>query len=314
MPAIEQVLESIAKHRDLLAWNETQTRVSLVDPVLTALGWNLADIDQTQVEYRIKDARTTMRVDYALLRPDGSRPLILVEAKSLGTNLMSVTEQIVRYAILEGVRHAVITDGDRWLLYDVFAEKPLVESVLLDVTLSQIPIPSAALQLAWLWRPTVQEGTPDVAPMPVLLIPENSKKVKEEIRSDTSNKSSLVNQEWTGPEAPILSVLGEIGYLENHISVDEAVEELNRRNILTLKDETWTRAKLTNFRGRIPEYQARIPVRQALADIGFLDGWISATEAAQFLNREGIHMQWMKFPWDEAGVKRFKDWWCVATS
>ena len=60
-------------------WNEAQTRASLIDPILTVLGWDAAD--PTLVLHEITVAGG--RADYAL-REDEDHLAAIVEAKALG--------------------------------------------------------------------------------------------------------------------------------------------------------------------------------------------------------------------------------------
>ena len=68
-------------HGEYIASLEVRTRYALIDPILQALGWNLTDPSQVQVEYETTDQPNPCRVDYALLSP--GKPKILVEAKPL---------------------------------------------------------------------------------------------------------------------------------------------------------------------------------------------------------------------------------------
>lgn len=72
----------VEKHGEYIASLEVRTRYALIDPILQALGWNLSDPSQVQIEYETKtDQPKPDRVDYALL--SHGKPVILVEAKPL---------------------------------------------------------------------------------------------------------------------------------------------------------------------------------------------------------------------------------------
>ena len=78
--------ERIEQHKDVLGRNETATRYALIDPLLTALGWDLQDPGQVQTEYSTGDGRA----DYAMLAGgDTSRPRLVIEAKKLGRGCRS---------------------------------------------------------------------------------------------------------------------------------------------------------------------------------------------------------------------------------
>ena len=116
--AIERIGEVIDETGEFISeCHEYQTRYTLVDPILKALGWDISDVNQVEVEYKTDWGR----VDYALLEsPDGG-PAIAIEAKGLWTNLDSATiqRQILSYA--EGMRkgYLVLTDGETWQVYDM---------------------------------------------------------------------------------------------------------------------------------------------------------------------------------------------------
>ena len=65
---------------------QTYPPFQLIDPLLSALGWDTSDPEQVTLEFEISGKR----VDYALKGRDG-RPLIVVEAKRLGESLESHT-------------------------------------------------------------------------------------------------------------------------------------------------------------------------------------------------------------------------------
>ena len=79
--AIKAASRRVDVHGEYIASLEVRTRYALVDPILQALGWNLTDPSQVQVEYETTDQPNPCRVDYALLSP--GKPKILVEAKPL---------------------------------------------------------------------------------------------------------------------------------------------------------------------------------------------------------------------------------------
>ena len=64
-------------HGDKLRSNESLTRYALIDPILTALGWNLADPEQVIPEYRPIEGNRDA-VDYMMKY---EQLIILIEAK-----------------------------------------------------------------------------------------------------------------------------------------------------------------------------------------------------------------------------------------
>ena len=95
--AIEQSEEVIDEAGEFISGcHEYQTRYTLIDPILTSLGWDISDVNQVEVEYETDWGR----VDYALLENPDGEPAIAVEAKALWTNLAttSIQRQILSYA------------------------------------------------------------------------------------------------------------------------------------------------------------------------------------------------------------------------
>ena len=146
---IEEFHRIIRCERDTVGAHELRTRVVLIDPILRMVGWAPENPQAVVVEY----AKGTGRADYALLGED-ARPVALLEAKVLGSRLEDHTRQLVTYATDTGIGFAGITDGDRWMLYDVFRPVPMEVACVMDVKLTRDEPLAAALDLlAGLTRP-----------------------------------------------------------------------------------------------------------------------------------------------------------------
>ena len=147
--AIEAIRTRVSGHKTYLEGHETRTRVSLVDPVLRALGWNPSDPKSVALEYKIE----AKSADYALLNDDG-KPVAIVEAKTIGKSLggMDQLGQIGMYALGGSVGLVALTDGDRWRLHDL-KKVHSAGGVVFDVTLSRGQPQAIAVQLLELWRP-----------------------------------------------------------------------------------------------------------------------------------------------------------------
>lgn len=86
MSAVGKVLPDIRKRiasYQGLGIHESDTRASLIDPMLNALGWRVGDLWQVRLEFRHRP--TDNPVDYALM--NRGKPRLFVEAKALGRNL-----------------------------------------------------------------------------------------------------------------------------------------------------------------------------------------------------------------------------------
>lgn len=160
---IELLRSRIATHRNTLGENETRTRISLIDPLLHALGWDVTDPAKVAVEY----AMNSGMADYALLQ-SGGKPVAIVEAKRLGTPLGSHRQQIVNYAVMSGIGYAGLSNGDDWELFDVFQRRPLEENRILEISISKATVQECALKLLLLWQPNLASDRPVTANAPIL--------------------------------------------------------------------------------------------------------------------------------------------------
>ena len=152
LQTIETVRDRINSARSVGGWNEAQTRASLIDPILTTLGWDTADPALVLHEYRTPDGQA----DYALLNHEGKLAAIM-EAKALDHKLdVKEINQTTHYANNRGAKFAVLSDGDRWILYDVFKPVVIEEKQLMDIVLSKGEPQASALSLLALWRPNVR--------------------------------------------------------------------------------------------------------------------------------------------------------------
>lgn len=142
--------------------DETRTRVALIDPLLRALGWDVADPAVVMPEYKVGNRSA----DYALLRCDG-RVDAALEAKRLGESLGSHREQMLTHTNMAGIGYAGLADGNRWELYEVFKAGHLEERRLLDVSIAKAPAHASALKLLLLWRPNLSSGQPVEAGTPL---------------------------------------------------------------------------------------------------------------------------------------------------
>jgi hypothetical protein len=121
--------------------NEQDTKATLLQPVLRALGWDVEDLEEVQREYKIR--KQDKPVDYSLflLRT----PCLFVEAKALGQNLddRKWANQIMGYAGVAGVGWVVLTDGNEYRLYNSHAAVPIDEKLFRTVRVSDDPAKSA---------------------------------------------------------------------------------------------------------------------------------------------------------------------------
>ena len=160
---IETLQRRIRDHGTTLRANETRTRLALIDPLLTALGWDVSDPALVTPEYRVDVGWA----DYAL-RGQGNQPAAVIEAKRLGSIVENHLEQSVGYCIQQGIAYAGVTDGNHWQLYRTFEPVPMEQKLVLDIHIANTPAHELALQLLLLWRPNLASGQPVAAREPLV--------------------------------------------------------------------------------------------------------------------------------------------------
>ena len=122
--AIERAIQqlSVSDLYNRISKSEPQTRYALIDPVLSALGWSIHDPNQVGVEEEcsIMDDKSAnkMKADY-VLKDNNSKPVVIVEAKRLGTSLGADSNRLQAggYAWFKGTEMMVLTEGQHWEIY-----------------------------------------------------------------------------------------------------------------------------------------------------------------------------------------------------
>ena len=95
---------------------EQDTKAILIEPILSALGWYLEELEEVRREYRRKPQDNP--ADYALFAL--RKPRLFIEAKALGTLLdqRKCARQVLGYASVVGVGWCVVTNGEEYRLYN----------------------------------------------------------------------------------------------------------------------------------------------------------------------------------------------------
>jgi hypothetical protein len=181
---LESVREKISKFRQDLEGSEALTRYALVDPVLCALGWDVFDPEKVRPEFPTEQGRP----DYALLWE--GKPLIMVEVKPLHANLEKAQDKGFNYCWKNKVRYFVITDGERWEIYDM---KEMGGELITTANLSG-NLGHAARQLLVLWRPAM----PELRPAPLSLFETVQKPAEQPDVSAAQEDVSAAQEELIG--------------------------------------------------------------------------------------------------------------------
>lgn len=133
--AVEVIRKRILQIRDRKETiGEQNTKATLIEPLLGALGWDLQEIDEVRREYRRKPQDNP--VDYALFL--NRTECLLIEAKSLEKDLgdRKWISQNISYAAVVGVKWCVLTNGDEYRIYNSHAEVDVEEKLFRKVSLS----------------------------------------------------------------------------------------------------------------------------------------------------------------------------------
>jgi hypothetical protein len=162
---IEELRQRVAKHRDALRQSEMLTRYVLVDPLLRGLGWDTENAEHMHPEYK----SGSKWADYALLR--NGKPIVMVEAKKLGTPIQEGLEQGIHYCLTEGTPYFAVTDGQRWEIYETHKMVPLAEKRVMFFDLLTLDPAETTLKALVLWRPNLLTGKPIPATTPIVTQP-----------------------------------------------------------------------------------------------------------------------------------------------
>ena len=160
---IEELRGRINEHRTVLQGSEAQTRSSLIDPLLRALGWDTADPALVRSEHFVSGRLA----DLALLDAHGD-VFVFLEAKNLGENLADHRSQVVAYASELGIRFPALTNGNDWEVFDNSQLAPIEQRRVLDVSIADADSVKCALQFLLLWRPNIESGKPVDASGPIM--------------------------------------------------------------------------------------------------------------------------------------------------
>lgn len=159
---IEKLQGMISAHHKYLSGKERRTRQVLIDPLLNALGWDVSAPSAVYLEHN--------QMDYALMSDDN--PVAVIEAKPLGNSLdTKVISQAVTYANVNNIPYIVVTNGDRWEMYEVFRSGKLEDKRLMKFELSKDSSQDTVLQALRIWKPNLATRSPKEAMEPVFALP-----------------------------------------------------------------------------------------------------------------------------------------------
>lgn len=100
--------------------NEETAKVALVVPFIRLLGYDPGVPREVRLEFTAEftqgdGKRLPDRMDFAIFDKTGTKPLMVIETKPLGTDLISKSQQLARYlAQMPELHFGIITDGCRY--------------------------------------------------------------------------------------------------------------------------------------------------------------------------------------------------------
>jgi hypothetical protein len=121
----DQMLELVERYRSNREFitNEETAKMALVVPFIRLLGYDPNMPKEVRLEFCAEfvqgdGKKYADRMDFAIFDSSGSKPLMVIETKPLGTDLPSRAQQLARYlAQLPDLHFGIITDGCTYLFY-----------------------------------------------------------------------------------------------------------------------------------------------------------------------------------------------------
>jgi len=126
---LEQYVKRVKELYELCDGNEATTKASLIAPLFTVLGYDMADPHECLPEYRAnfgKGEKAATPVDWAFRL--SSTFAFIVEAKDAGSELKPYAEQLGMYFAKAGVNLGILTNGIRWQFYTDMAKANLMDT------------------------------------------------------------------------------------------------------------------------------------------------------------------------------------------
>ncbi len=119
---LEKLSQVFAENREFIS-NEETAKMSLVVPFIRLLGYDPNVPREVRLEYTADftqgdGKRLPDRMDFAIFDRSGSKPLMIIETKPIGTNLKSKSQQLARYiSQLPDLHFGILTDGCIYQFY-----------------------------------------------------------------------------------------------------------------------------------------------------------------------------------------------------
>ncbi len=156
----------IEQHQALLRQSEALTRYVLIDPLLRELGWDTEDPHKVRPEA----GGLGGIADYELRQGDST--VALLEAKKLGQGVTrDGIGQALNYCNQRGIAYMIVSDGDKWEMYEVFRQAPIEDRLLAAFSISADAAYQCALKALYLWQPNLGSGKRVESPPEQTMVP-----------------------------------------------------------------------------------------------------------------------------------------------
>ena len=106
--------------------SEEATKLSMVLPVIQALGYDIYDPTEVVPEMVCDIQNKNDRVDFSIFT-DGV-PVIIIECKTAGANLEQYTKQLSKYFVSSKAKYAILTNGLEYWIYTDLQQINLMDS------------------------------------------------------------------------------------------------------------------------------------------------------------------------------------------
>lgn len=121
----DTIFDLVKRYRDNKEFisNEETAKMALVVPFVRYLGYDPNSPREVRLEYAAEfvqgdGKRLPDRMDFAIFDVNGTKPLMVIETKPLGTPLKAKAQQLARYlAQMPDLHFGIITDGCHYLFY-----------------------------------------------------------------------------------------------------------------------------------------------------------------------------------------------------
>ena len=121
-----QLMELVQRFKDNRSFitNEETAKMALVMPFIRLLGYDPNNPKEIRPEFCAEfvqgdGKKYADRMDFAIFDMNGSKPLMVIETKPLGTDLLAKSQQLARYiSQLPDLHFGIITDGCDYLFFD----------------------------------------------------------------------------------------------------------------------------------------------------------------------------------------------------